>query len=95
MFLIYKRQSGSIFVNIYSLELKKACISTHCTALQITQKLKKRFLVHKCNESLMSSDPLQTMKTNLKPLKKFPALIKCISLGDKKSTRRGMQISGI
>lgn len=43
----------------------------------------------------MSSDPLQTMKTNFKPLKKFPALIKCISLGDKKSTRRGMQISGI
>lgn len=45
----------------------------------------------------MSSDPLQTMKTNFKPLKKFPALIKCISLGDKKIHKegRGMQISGI
>lgn len=92
MILIYKRQSGSTLVNIYSLNRKRlACISTHCTALQITQKLKKSFLVHKCNESSMSSDQLQTMKTHFKPLKKFPALIKCISSGDKKSTRRGMQ----
>lgn len=50
---------------------------------KITQKLKIRFLVHKCNESLMSSNPLQTMKTKFKPLKKFSALVKCISSGDK------------
>lgn len=48
---------------------------------KITQKLKIRFLVHKCNESLMSSNPLQTMKTKFKPLKKFSALVKCISSG--------------
>lgn len=53
---------------------------------KITQKLKIRFLVHKCNESLMSSNPLQTMKTKFKPLKKFSALIKFISSGDKIST---------
>ena len=35
----------------------------------------------------MSSDPLQTMKTHFKPLKKFPALIKCISWGDKKKKK--------
>jgi hypothetical protein len=35
------------------------------------------------------------MRTKFKPLKKFPALIRCISLDDKNSTRRGMQVSGI
>ena len=37
----------------------------------------------------MSRDLLQTMKTHFKPLKKFPALIKCISSGDKKIHKEG------
>lgn len=41
-----------------------------------------------CNESLMSSDPLQTMKTNFKPLK-FPALVKCIDQKKKKIHKEG------
>ena len=87
MILIYKRQSGYIFVNIYSLNWKRLA-SAH-----IVQpcKLKNRFLVHKCNESLMSRDLLQTMKTHFKPLKKFPALIKCISSGDKKIHKEGKE----
>lgn len=42
----------------------------------------------------MSSDPLQTMKTHFKPLKKFPALIKCISSGvtQKKKKKKNKKI---
>lgn len=82
------------FVNIYCLELKKACISTHYIALHITQKLKTMFFVHNCNKPLLSSDGMQTMKTNFKPLKKFPELLKCVSFGDNKSKAgRGIQLN--